>query len=246
MTAELADHDCIICQKPFFPYPMGEKNGCILHSCKNCGSVMTEPLVTRDELDAYFASIDPQITHVPDPAREIIDMKDRIVKITPELKGKRFLDVAARQGYAIKAAHLQGMKVFGIDSHDFFIRFAQEKYPPDLFKHSTVMDYAAEDPEKYDIVFALETFCEQPDPDAFVAGLSRLMKKGGLLYIEEVDGNSFNLPRNFANWTYVDPPLNFIYMSKKGMEAILNRHGFQIQKMFFTWRPLMRLIAVKQ
>lgn len=246
MTAEFADHDCLICKKPFFPYPMGEKNGCILHACKNCGSVMTEPLITRDELEAYFASIDPQITHVPDPAREIIDMKDRIVKISPELKGKRFLDVAARQGYAIKAAHLQGMKVYGIDAHDFFIRFAQEKYPPDLFQNISVQDYAATDPEKYDIAFALETFCEQPDPEGFVAGLARLVKPGGLLYIEEVDGNSFNLPRNFANWSYVDPPLNFLYMSKRGMEAILNRHGFQIQKMFFTWRPLMRLIAVRQ
>lgn len=246
MTAEDAEQKCRICQQPFQPYPMGEKNGCMLMACRSCGSVMTDPYITQEELDIYFADIDPQITHAPDPAREIIDMKDRIVKITPELKGKRFLDAGCRQGYAVKAAHLQGMKPFGIDSHDFFIRFAQEKYPPDLFKHTTVQDYAATDPEKYDIGFALECFCEQTDPEGFVAGLSRLIKQGGLLYIEEVDGNSFNLPRNFANWSYVDPPLNFLYISKQGMEAILGRHGFRIQKMFFTWRPLMRLIAVRQ
>jgi len=246
MTAEEAEQKCRICHQPFFPYAMGDKNGCVLLSCKTCGSVMTEPYITQEELDNYFASIDPQITHVPDPANEIIEMKNRIVKINPDLKGKRFLDVCCRHGYGVKAAKLQGMDPFGIDSHEFFIKFAKEKYPPDFFKHSTVQTYAESDPPKYDILFALEAFCEQTDPEGFVAGLSRLLKPGGLLYIEEVDGNSFNLPRNFANWVYVDPPINFLYISKKGMEAILARHGLRIQKMFFTWRPLMKLIAVKQ
>lgn len=225
---------------------MGEKNGCILLACSVCGSVMTDPFITQEELDVFFMEVAPQITHVPDPAREIIDMKERLYKISKELEGKRFIDVGCRQGYAVKAAQLQNMVPFGIDSHEFFIQFAQEKYPPDLFKHSNMPDFAESDPEKFDIAMALECFCEQPDPDAFVAGLSRIVKPGGLLYIEEVDGNNFNLPRNFANWAYVDPPLNFLYISKKGMEAILTRHGFRIQKMFFTWRPMMRLIAVRQ
>ncbi len=237
---------CRICRKPFYPYPMGEKNGTILQACKNCGTVMAEPFVTQDELDAYFASIDPQITHVADPAREIIDMKSRITRITKDLTGKRFIDVSARQGYAVKAANLLGMKPYGIDSHAFFTEFAQAKYPPELFQNSSVIDYAATDPEKYDIGLAIETFCEQPDPDAYTAGLARLIKPGGLIYIEEVDGNNFNLPRNFANWGYVDPPINFLYLSKKGMEALLGRHGFTIQKMFFTWRPMMRFIAVRR
>ncbi|MDE1151262.1 MAG: methyltransferase domain-containing protein [Micavibrio sp.] len=242
------EQKCIICRQTFHPYPMGEKNGTILLSCKACGTVMTEPLVTKDELDAYFASIDPQITHVPDPAREIVDMKNRIMRLGKDAtaKGKRIIDVAARQGYAIKAAHLLGMKPYGIDSHEFFTRFAQEKYPPELFQNISVMEYADASPEKYDCGIAIEAFCEQPDPDAFVAGLARIIKPGGTMYIEEVDGNNFNLPRNFANWSYVDPPLNFLYLSKKGMEALLARHGFAIQKMFFTWRPMMRFIAVRR
>ena len=61
MTAEFADHDCILCKKPFFPFPMGEKNGCILHACKNCGTVMTEPLVAKDELDAFGPLGKPEV-----------------------------------------------------------------------------------------------------------------------------------------------------------------------------------------
>ena len=60
------------------------------------------------------------------------------------------------------------------------------------------------------------------------------------------DGNSSNLPHSFAKWPLVDPPVNFVYISKKAMMALLGRHGFPVQKMFFTWRPFMRLIAVKQ
>ncbi len=237
---------CKVCKKPFISYPMGEKAGFKLIACKACGSVMVDPWITQEELDAYFGQVQPQITHLPEPDEQIETMSQRIRRVTRDAAGKSFVDVAARQGYGVKAAQAEGMKAIGLDPHDFFAKFAQEVYGPDFFKHASLQDYAASDPPKADLIFAIETFCEQSDLEGFTAGLSRLLAPGGSIYIEEADGNNFNLPRNFTDWSYVEPPLNFVYLSKKGLVALLGRHGLKIQKMFFTWKPLMRLIAVKQ
>ena len=144
------------------------------------------------------------------------------------------------------AARNLGMEPLGISSHDFFVKFAQEVYAPDLFKHISLQDYAASDPPKADFILAQETFSEQPDIEGYMAALSRVLAPNGVIYIEEADGNSFNLPKRFAEWAYVEPPLNFVYYSKKGLTAALNRHGLAVQKMFFTWKPMMRMVVGKQ
>ena len=225
---------------------MGEKNGFQLISCRACGSVMVDPPMLQSVLDDFFGQIQPQITHLPEPDDEVAEMGQRIRKVVKDPKGKTFLDIGARQGYAVRAAQQAGMTAHGIDRHDFFAKFSQEVYGADMFQHISVQDYAASDPKKSDVIFAIECFCEQTDLEGFTASLARLVAPGGSIYIEEADGNNFNIPRNFPEWIYVDPPLNFIYLSKKGLISLLHRHGLMIQKMFFTWKPIMRLIAVKQ
>lgn len=238
---------CKICLKPFYSFPMGEKNGYILESCRACGSVMARPWVTQEQLDKFFGEVQPTATHLAEPDIEISITESLIRKTCPgEPKGKRFLDIANRQGYGVMAAKRLGMEPLGISPHDFFTKFAQEVYAPDLFKHISVQDYAASDPPKVDFILAQETFTEQPDPESYMAAVARLLAPGGVMYVEEADGNSFNLPKRFAEWGYVEPPLNFVYYSKKGLTALLNRHGLAVQKMFFTWKPMMRMVVVKQ
>jgi SAM-dependent methyltransferase len=238
---------CRICQKPYYSYPMGEKNGYLLESCRACGSVMTKPWITQESLDKFYADVQPVATHLTEPEIEISVAEQTISRVMPSAPvGKRFLDACSRQGYATMAAKNLGMQAFGVTPHEFFAKFAQEVYSPELFKHITLQEYAASDPPKADFVLAQESFTEQSDIDGYAAALSRVLAPGGVLYIEEADGNSFNLPKRFAEWGYCEPPLNFAFYSKKGLTAVLNRHGLAIQKMFFTWKPMMRMVVVKQ
>ncbi|MBI1216874.1 MAG: methyltransferase domain-containing protein [Alphaproteobacteria bacterium] len=234
---------CRLCLQPFVPYPLGTKNDYDLEACKACGSVMANPYPTQELLDNFYGEIQPQVTHLPNRDSEVLRIKKTLLQMLPVTTNKRFLDVAARQGYGVKAAHILGMKAFGIDSHSFYTEFAQSKYPPDMFQNISVQDYAATDPEKYDIVLAELCFNEQPDLEAYTASLASLVKPGGLIYINEVDGNHWNLPRNFDNFPYIDPPISFLFPSKSGMEALLGRYNLRIQKMFFTWKPFMRMFV---
>lgn len=224
---------------------MGEKNDYQLVACDSCGSVMTEPWVQQPDLNKFFGDVQPNITHLTNPEAQIAAMKKIILKIAPHVSIRRFLDISCRQGYGVMAAKELGFKAKGIDPHDFFITFAKDKYDADLFEHVSVPDYAAS-LAKADIIFSIESLCEQPDPDGYMAALSKILAPGGILYLQEPDGNHFMLPRKFAKWAFVDPPLNFSYLSKSGMRALLERHGLKIQKSFFSWKPFMKMIAVKE
>ena len=236
---------CPVCLYPLQGYSMGEKNGYQLVACKGCGSVMVKPWMTPAEIEKFFGEVQPEIVHVSNPPAQIAAMKKLIQKITDNFAGRRFLDISCRQGYAVMAAKELGLQAKGIDPHDFFIAFAKDKYTADLFEHISVQDYAARG-EQADVIFSIESFCEQTDPEGYMAALSKIIAPGGILYLQEPDGNNFHLPKNFSRWRFVDPPLNFVYFSEKGMKSILARHGFKIQKSLFTWGPFMRLLAAKK
>lgn len=241
-----ATHDiCRVCGQKFHPYPLGDLNGYHLTSCKACGSVVTDPIPTATEIEDYYGEIQPEAVHVTNPLGEIDYIARRLQKVLNKPAGASFLDANARQGYAVMAARKVGYKAKGLNTHEFLHNFAQAKYGTDLFAHATLQDYAAAG-NKADIVMAIETFCEQPDLDAFTAGLAAVLNPGGVIYIEEPDGNHFNLPRDYTRWEFADPPFNFTYLSKKGMEKLLARHGLVIKKSYFTWLPYMRLVIGKK
>lgn len=233
---------CPVCDKTFYPYPMGTRDEFQFVGCKTCGTVFTEPAVTPELLAKFFGDIQPEAVHLPNPDLEIGNIQKTLLKLGVNLKDKTFLDVCARQGYAVMAAKQLGMRASGIDSHDFFTTFAKAKYGEALFSHATLQEYAASG-KKADVIYLNEAFCEQTDPAGFTEALAKTLNVGGIAYVDEVDGNSFNVPKNFPSWNFVDPPLNFLYLSKKGMEALLTRHGLKIRKSFFCWAPRQRLIV---
>jgi SAM-dependent methyltransferase len=234
--------DCRICHKPFLPYPLGEKGEYAFAACKACGSVMAEPWPTQEAIDNLFGEIQPEIVHLPSPETEIAQIKGAIAGIMRNGAGKRFLDVSCRQGYGVMAAKELGFQAHGIDPHDFFIEFAKDKYDPHLFEHISAQDYAAKGGQA-DFIYSAESLCEQTDPESFAAALAKILAPGGTLYLHEPDGNHWRLPGKFAKWDFVDPPLNFSYLSKKGLGALLARHGLKVKEAPFTWTPFMRVVA---
>lgn len=236
---------CHICKKDTQPHPMGDRDGYRFVACKACGSVFVETWMTEDVREKFFGEIQPQITHVPNPQGEINHIKKTLEKLTPAGQaGRRFLDVGCRNGYAVVAAKELGFDARGIDTHEFFIDFARKNYDPALFEHTSAAAFA-EAGNQAEVIFVRECFLEQIDPDAFVAALSQLLAPGGEIYIEEPDGNSFNVPTYFPSWEIVFPPMNFAYYSKKGMTALLKRHGLKVKKTLFNWRPVMRMLVTK-
>lgn len=248
MTTETPqDEKCPICLKPFKPFPMGEKNDYRLEACSACGTVMVRPWMTDAEREQYFGEIEPQITHTQNPDGDIAARKKAIERVFPNAAGKSFLDVSCQNGYAVMAAKSLGMKAYGIDSHEFFAEFARSKFGEEMFEHISAKEFAETYPDKkFDIVYASEAFSLQTHPDELADALGKLVAPNGIIYIEEPDGNHWNLPRKFTVWPVCFPPINFVYVSKKGLLALLRRHGLVIKKVLWSWHPFTKLVAKRK
>jgi len=126
---------CPICHKDFVPLRMGEKNDYALDACRACGSVMVMPWMTDEKREQYFGEIEPQITHTPNPDRDIERRKQIIERILPNPAGKKLLDICSQNGYTVMAAKQLGMQAYGIDEHEFFVEFARSRYGENLFEN---------------------------------------------------------------------------------------------------------------
>jgi len=244
MTAETPQDDkCPICLKPFVPYPMGEKNDFQFAACSACGSVMVTPWMTDEKREQYFGEIEPQITHTPNPDNDIAARKKAIERIMPNPAGKKFLDVCSQQGYSVVAAKSLGMTAHGIDPHEFFVDFARSKFGDELFDYTSASEYAESHAGEYDFIYVQEAFSANTRPDELAAALKKLLAPGGVIYIEEPDGNHWNLPGKFILWPLVFPPINFSYISRKGLALLLKRHGLAVTKVFWSWHPFSKLVV---
>lgn len=247
MNARLDTNACIICHGPYQPYDLGDKDGYRLLSCRACGSIIVDPWPTEEALEKFYGDIQPEAVHATSPDAMINTAVKILGKALPApAPGKDLLlDVSAQRGYTVAAALKMGWKAVGLNQHEFLHRFATGAYG-DYFVESDLVTFAAEVTDKFNVIVVTNAFTQARDPDAFAAALESLLAPGGMIYIEEPDGNHFNTPRDVAGWSLVEPPITCAIPSKKGLTKLLARHGLGIKHSFFTWlRPMVRAQVVR-
>lgn len=206
---------------------------------------MTDPWPTQDMLDKFIGDIQPEAVHATNHENIIVSIGKTLQKDLPApAAGKdRLLDVNAQRGYAVTAAMKLGWKATGLNAQEFLHRFAAATYGANNFVHSDAAAYAASTTDKFDVIIATLGFSEARDLDAFTKALASLLAPGGVIYIEDADGNHFNTPRDVGGWGVIDPPITCATLSKKGLGKLLARHGLGVKKAFFTWRPFIRALV---
>lgn len=221
----------------------GEKNGYKLLSCTACGSVTVDPFPTVDELIAYYQSYKGSRVYKPKETKKIRRATGRIRRLKNYIKASSFLDVGCNCGFTVKAALNEGLAGRGIDVDAEAIKYATEFYGPH-FSAISVEDYAAQG-NKADIVYTSEVIEHVPNPDTFVKAIADILPKDGILYLTTPQGNHWTYPKDMSNVKTVHPPSHITYFSKKGIALLLEKHGIQVEKFFFSFKPGIRLIARK-
>lgn len=236
---------CPSCLKKLQKYEMGYFDEYEIFSCQNCGSVFLDPPISRGTIDKFYSDLDPEVIHIANHIRRVKDLSKTLLKICDNPKEKTILNVNCMQGYAVAAAKEAGFKeIKGIERYDFYVDFAKKNYGKDYFEAVTVEEYIERE-EQHDVVVSIESFCMQTDVDKHLETISKTVKLGGLLYIEEIDGNSHFLPNDLTRWAYMEPPITTNFISEKALRILLEKHGFKIKKKFFNWGVMLKLVAVK-
>jgi len=169
----------------------------------------------------------------------------RIAKYMRKDNGKRFLDVGCNNGYAVKAALDLGWDAHGIDVDAKTIADAAGRFGDKHFTACTVENYARAG-HQVDAIYTSEVIEHVPDVDAFVDALGKLLSFHGQLFLTTPDASHLRVPRLFETWNAVNPPLHLHYFSKEGMQQLLRRHGFTVERFILSLKPQMKLIARKR
>jgi len=234
---------CHACLTPFEDfYYLGEKYGFALIGCLKCGSAVADPYPNTEFMEKFYTQYKPN-TPAPKNGDKLTAKHTKLIAtLMKKTKGKRFLSVGCGYGFAAIAASELGLEAFGIDTEEKPVKIAKKSLSKDHFDLISLEDYAKAG-HQADIIYIEHGTERSTDPNAFIEAAKKVLAPGGVLYLETPDGNHFMIPSNFTRWKLVKPPAILHYFSRKGVKSLLERHGFQVEKFFFSFRPQMKVIA---
>lgn len=236
---------CKACQTPLSPKEsLGQKNGYDTLPCSSCGTVTVHPFPSVETLMDFYQSYKGSTDYRAKRDKKIRRAKSRLIRLMPMAPGKTFLDVGCNYGFTVAAALGLGLDAHGIDIDGTAVAAAKNAYGTDRFTVASIQNFAKGD-KKFDIAYTSEVIEHVPDPDAFIGSISKVLNKGGVLYLTTPDRGHFAVPRDFTKWKEVRPPEHIVFFTRKGLRQLLEKHGFKVEKFFFSLKPGMRLIARK-
>jgi 2-polyprenyl-6-hydroxyphenyl methylase/3-demethylubiquinone-9 3-methyltransferase len=109
------------------------------------------------------------------------------------LKGKKILDVGCGGGILAESLAKEGAIVVGIDMAEASLEVAklhllESNYDID-YKQILVEEFADSNPESFDVVCCLEMLEHVPDPKSVINACSKLVKKGGEVFLSTLNRN---------------------------------------------------------
>lgn len=235
---------CPICTHETLSTPLGNKNGYDIFGCTHCNSAAVIPCPTLEELGEYYDQYAKDRTYGKKKNKKIRRSKNRLKKFMHKAPGKTMLDVGCNYGYAVKAGLYLGLNAHGIDIDGYAIEIAKKEFGDEHFIFQSVEDYAASG-KKADIIYTGEVIEHVPSPTSFVQSISEILNKDGLLYLTTPQAFHWRNPKTFTDWEEVKPPEHIHYFSRKGIQTILEAHGFKIIKFYFSLKSGIKLLAKK-
>lgn len=236
---------CKACSTALSPaMTIGNKNGFDFLCCPQCRTVTVSPFPTPEELMAFYQSYKGTVNYRDKAGKKLNRASKRLKRLMRLTSAKRFLDVGCNYGFTVKAALDLGLDAKGIDIDNTAVSQSKESYGTTKFETISVQDYAARG-EKADIIYTSEVIEHVPDPDSFVQAIAQILDKDGILYLTTPDAGHWRRPKEFTQWEQAMPPEHITYFTRKGISALLQKHGLKVESFTFTLKPNLRLIARK-
>lgn len=205
-------------------------------SCGRCGLVFPDPmpfpqhgLGQHYEVDAdqYF------VAHDKDSRRE---NAEKLIAKAEELLGRtgRVLDIGIGRGEVLKAAIERGWDAEGVEPSESFADYAERETGAKIWR--TSIEEASTPDNHYDVVVLAAVLEHLYDPDAIMEKISRILKKGGLLFVDVPNekglyfkvGNFYQKLRGrdwCVNLAPTFPPFHVFGFGPKSLRMLLEKHG---------------------
>lgn len=142
----------------------------------------------------------------------------------PPAGGGRLLDVGFGSGAFLKIASEMGWHAEGIDFDPKAVEVARAR---GLNVSCASADELATQERQYDVITISHVIEHVHAPMALLRNLYRLLKPGGLLWLDTPNLSSYGARRFGPDWRDLDPPRHFVLFTPQSMISALTTIGFQ-------------------
>ena len=117
--------------------------------------------------------------------------------------GSRICDVGCERGELLNALKKLGHGVTGTQLSASAVEFAARRFEIDVFLGE--LHDASFEPSRFDVVLMLNVLEHLEQPSPYLAEIHRVLRPGGLLWLELPNASSFTATRSGKRWLHHDP-----------------------------------------
>ncbi len=211
---------------------------CEIWKCGDCGLLFADPMPLpvgglrqhyEIEADDYFEAHDSD---------DKLDRAGELIREAENLLGRKgkLLDVGTGRGEVIAAALAADWRVEGVEPSETFADHTERRTGAKIWREAIENSDIAD--EEFDVVILAAVLEHLYDPDAVVAKAARVLRPGGLLYLDVPNeaglffrvGNLYQkaLRRDWCvNLSPTFSPFHVFGFSPRSLNKLLAKHGFK-------------------
>jgi SAM-dependent methyltransferase len=169
----------------------------------------------RGESYGYFDYEADRLRHLETAHRRLVTAAD----VTPRLT--RLVDVGAALGFTLEAARDKGLEGVAVEISE---HATQRLRAAGFEVHRSLEELPG---NSFDAVLFGQVLEHMPDPASAVDHTYRILRPGGVIFIETWDGSSATARGLGSRWQQIAPPSVVHLFSSAGIRKMLERHGFE-------------------
>lgn len=198
-----------------------QKDMYIFYRCSQCKTIFLESLPSQKKIKGYYLK---QFSYnVGLQNEKIIRYRSslilrRIKRLYP--LAKTLCDVGSGYGFFLDEAQAQGFRVVGIEPSESMAHYSKNKYGIPTFT-GELKSFIANSHKQYDVVSCIHVIEHVVNPREFITSLLKLVKLGGILYLETPNSDSHLLYAEKEDYTFLIPPDHLWLFSRYSIKWLL-------------------------
>lgn len=220
--------NCPICNSNLVTKKFSKKNKGFYY-CNNCKITFQYPIIKK-EINQYYKN--QYYSKNERTSAQFINWltKEKYRQYIKKLKKYQsdgdLLDIGAGYGYFVKICNENGYNAFGVEPNKNSVAYAKNELNTKLDCKFFDKNYRKK--IKFDIITNFHVIEHVLNPIDFIENINKKLKKGGILFLETPNINSFNSNLLKENWPFILPNEHLFYFSFESLIPILENNGFKV------------------
>ncbi len=224
--------------------------------CAGCGLLTTLPYLSSEQLSGLYE----QGYYSQEKAQRFrIGLAETVIRffryqrarkihwtIRKRKLGPRILDIGCGKGYMLGRLQQLGYEAYGTQVSSSAMQFSKEKLGLNRIFHGDLGEAKYTD-QFFDFISIYHVLEHLADPAQQLREVHRILKSGGLLYVEVPNAGSLSARWLKNHWLAYDLPRHRFHFTPKTLETLTKKCGFQrVRSEFFSleYSPMTLLFSV--